>query len=723
MQISEYETFKTGLNLETVYDEGKPLISKQSSTANNDEHIISQLSRLPHTVNMLTLKEMFLSDAPFVSRLNRSFWKKWMDTKAYGYILSSLYFIVSGAISENGTVNIDAFYDMSYSPVCNNFLAKQLVALFILENVKVFERDRFFSRLPEILCYMVINALATTTPKHHRIYSSFKFREILLDFMLELICGMKPVHIQINREWLFVDSMDTSIFLVTRRPSLLQSTMSSKITQQDATNNLSDKEYKNVRSWYSIEHSPLITSFLGLRNQNLAPILDHNKPSFSDETSSGHQQHDGKTSMAILASNIVHNLKASTENHDHKPMHQPRTSSGYQETSANIFSQHSSPMTHRTNHSTSSHDVTTHHEHHRGSLIDRLRALGNETPSAKDIKIPAISIRRDPSTFSNSGFDEFENTLSPLLKTTLSRLPSSAHSRSGRVDSANFQSPSKSRLGSSSMDSPLGSAYNMSMSKPCSRLPSASTTILEEHEPIAKTTSKDSYDRSNVRRLSLDMNKIIGQSPKPRFPQSTTSLGSDGPASLKEEQVKASSANTYSDVDYIDVNIKSIRKKNPLAIKVELTHPPQRDLIQSATFRPHSPRRLTKSHDMDDISSLKFKEKVNMDEVREYLRHSIRQRNNLLKNAQYKADSLNYDMKQMKRNWKSYLVQLDQIQSEALPSEIVETVMQDYQRRSIKMSIKTTGTVSAEPSVSSSNHGIGVNSNRPSSRAISVRSS
>jgi hypothetical protein len=37
--------------------------------------------RLPDVVNFVALRETCLSEAPFVSRSNRKFWKKWMDSR------------------------------------------------------------------------------------------------------------------------------------------------------------------------------------------------------------------------------------------------------------------------------------------------------------------------------------------------------------------------------------------------------------------------------------------------------------------------------------------------------------------------------------------------------------------------------------------------------------------------------------------------------------------
>lgn len=85
------ETFKTDIDVESTVEQSEKSFSGQGystsattlfsntnnakSTGNshksNTAMTIQALSRLPHSVNTVTLREMFLSDAPFVNRLNR----------------------------------------------------------------------------------------------------------------------------------------------------------------------------------------------------------------------------------------------------------------------------------------------------------------------------------------------------------------------------------------------------------------------------------------------------------------------------------------------------------------------------------------------------------------------------------------------------------------------------------------------------------------------------
>ena len=199
-------TFTTGLKIDVDSDNqtnDNNLISKTSSfqptlsfeiTKNNSSHkspihLQQYLTQLPNTINMITLREMLLSDAPFVNNMNRNYWKKWIDSKPFGQLLATIYHLVTSCFTENGTIYIDILYNNLYkTDIYSKSIANNFIQMFLLTNLsKSNDRDRFFIKFPEILFYMVINGLLAAIPKHHRIYNSVKFREILLDFMLELI--------------------------------------------------------------------------------------------------------------------------------------------------------------------------------------------------------------------------------------------------------------------------------------------------------------------------------------------------------------------------------------------------------------------------------------------------------------------------------------------------------------------------------------------------------
>jgi hypothetical protein len=51
--------------------------------------------------------------------------------------------------------------------------------------------DNLFRRLPELLCYMLVNSLLSVSPRQARVFNSVQFREILLDWLGELIGGIR----------------------------------------------------------------------------------------------------------------------------------------------------------------------------------------------------------------------------------------------------------------------------------------------------------------------------------------------------------------------------------------------------------------------------------------------------------------------------------------------------------------------------------------------------
>ena len=84
--------------------------------------------------------------------------------------------------------------------------------------MKLRERDIFFSHFAEVLGFMLFNALHTSYPKHHRLFDSMKFREILLDWCSEVFGGFRYSNCHTDREWYFVDSVDSTINTVQPLP-------------------------------------------------------------------------------------------------------------------------------------------------------------------------------------------------------------------------------------------------------------------------------------------------------------------------------------------------------------------------------------------------------------------------------------------------------------------------------------------------------------------------
>lgn len=201
------DTFKT-----EVPTSNYPNLSTQSTSSTSKLPSLRPESytslRLPTSVNVIALREAFLSEAPFVTNSNRIFWRRMVDHPNFQNMLAISYHIISDCISENSVIDLSKLYhihDIKLLPI----LASNLAEMYY--SIKLREREKFFVKLNEILTYMVVNALRTSFPKHHRICQSIKFREILLDWYNELLYGIRTTDCHVNREWFFQDIYDIPI--------------------------------------------------------------------------------------------------------------------------------------------------------------------------------------------------------------------------------------------------------------------------------------------------------------------------------------------------------------------------------------------------------------------------------------------------------------------------------------------------------------------------------
>jgi hypothetical protein len=200
--------------------------------------------RLPSSVNFIALRESLLSEAPFVTKSNKTFWRKMVDNYHYQNVLAGAFRHVLGCISDIGNVNIDKLLAMSDSPFTKVMATNVSEMIFSL---KLRDRDQFFEKLPEITTFMIIEALHTSTPKHYRVYNSVRFREILLDWGSELIGGIRLSNCRTHKEWLFDNALDSNIMTSDslRLPNI-------KTNQTPAS------------SLFSMEHSPLVRLYMGM---------------------------------------------------------------------------------------------------------------------------------------------------------------------------------------------------------------------------------------------------------------------------------------------------------------------------------------------------------------------------------------------------------------------------------------------------------------------------
>jgi len=162
--------------------------------------------KMPNGYDVIAVRETLLSEAPFVSPGSKGFWRRMMDNKQFVDILKNGYHHILGCISDGGVIDEEILSDVEGSGlvevISNNFAD-------IYFGFSRHERDIFLPKLPEILVFMIINALQAAQPKHQRIYMSTMFREMMLDWSTELFGGFRQSKARTGREWLFDDCNET----------------------------------------------------------------------------------------------------------------------------------------------------------------------------------------------------------------------------------------------------------------------------------------------------------------------------------------------------------------------------------------------------------------------------------------------------------------------------------------------------------------------------------
>lgn len=253
--------FKT----QVQFEETKPLSGLNEFSKNKP--IDSNDVRLPQTCNFIALRETLLSEAPFISRSSRLFWRKMLDEPQFKTLMAASYHVVSQCVADNGCVNVDRLSDMNASEY-TSIMGKSLSEMIF--NIRRQDRDILFHRLPELLVFMCVNALHTVTPKHHRVYNSFKFRDLILDWTTELISGIRPTNTRTGREWLYQDCSENTIILTkdTIRTNIEESKAKKKLKAL-TTNALQGGTYLDERSSrtnFLLEYSPLVNKYLDIHS-------------------------------------------------------------------------------------------------------------------------------------------------------------------------------------------------------------------------------------------------------------------------------------------------------------------------------------------------------------------------------------------------------------------------------------------------------------------------
>lgn len=237
-------TFQTGIDFEDrLQDNIESLQESSASTSlsspRNNTSRLSSLhlkssnhgERLPSSVNLVALRESFLSEAPFISNSNRTFWRRMVDNRNFQILLAASYYIIADCVSENSVVDVEKLQDIDTT---NTPLIKTMATNIseMYYTIKLRERELLFAKLPEVLSFMVLTALRTAMPKHHRLCLSAQFREILIDWYCEVVGGLRFTNCRTNREWLFTDVFDAQI--VTTAQLKAQSKGNSVLSRRNA---------------------------------------------------------------------------------------------------------------------------------------------------------------------------------------------------------------------------------------------------------------------------------------------------------------------------------------------------------------------------------------------------------------------------------------------------------------------------------------------------------
>ena len=108
-----------------------------------------------------------------------------------------------------------------------------------------------FPKLPEVCLYLIINCLLASHPKHSRIFSTTRFRELVLDYFSEIFTGIRLSNSHINREWIFQQATDLPIL------THVAAVTEAKVKKHDPSKGLE-------KSTYKMANSPLIRSVVPL---------------------------------------------------------------------------------------------------------------------------------------------------------------------------------------------------------------------------------------------------------------------------------------------------------------------------------------------------------------------------------------------------------------------------------------------------------------------------
>ena len=112
---------------------------------------------------------------------------------------------------------------------------------------------------------MTVNSLQSSIPRLNRTFNSVRFREILLDWMVELFGGVKVNEFSKNKTWLFSDAIETTI-LVVEELAENQLTAKPPVPKENTLEAMRDPSanLSYALSKISLEHSPIMNVYFNL---------------------------------------------------------------------------------------------------------------------------------------------------------------------------------------------------------------------------------------------------------------------------------------------------------------------------------------------------------------------------------------------------------------------------------------------------------------------------
>jgi len=218
--------------------------------------------RLPHGFNVVAVRETLLAEAPFVNRGNKQFWRRMMDNDQFICMITTGFHHVVECIMDSGMVDLEKFCDTSSHSELLDEMGNSLAEIFFSFTRE--ERDVFLPKLPELLCFVWVNALQAALPRHQRVFNSFRFREIILDWSTELLGGIRSMNVRAGREWFFQDAVEMPV-MTTGSGSIFQAAVTDALAVRKTVLPLN-----SVGCRYNLDHSPLVARYIDKNGPSVA---------------------------------------------------------------------------------------------------------------------------------------------------------------------------------------------------------------------------------------------------------------------------------------------------------------------------------------------------------------------------------------------------------------------------------------------------------------------